>query len=65
VGRITAIPNEPLFFSTKKDGLGFGLWRDKNFIQQLGGDIIVSSHVGVGSKFTLKIPVVIDIGEER
>ena len=45
-----------LFFTTKKDGWGFGLWHDKNFIEQLGGDIHVDSVIGVGSTFTITIP---------
>ena len=48
-----------LFYSTKKQrqGLGFGLWRDKSYLNQLGGDILVRSVLGQGSTFTLRIPL--------
>jgi len=45
-----------LYFTTKKNGLGLGLWRDKNFMKGLGGDIEVKSKDGQGSTFTIKIP---------
>jgi GAF domain-containing protein len=44
------------YFTTRENGLGFGLWRDKTFIKELGGDIEVKSSVGEGSTFTIKIP---------
>jgi signal transduction histidine kinase len=46
-----------LFFTTKKTGWGFGLWHDKNFLNQMGGDIGVFSEDGKGSTFTLLIPM--------
>jgi signal transduction histidine kinase len=47
-----------LFHTTKGDrGLGFGLWRDKVFLKNLGGDIDVMSEVGKGTSFILRIPV--------
>ena len=46
-----------LFFTTKPGGLGYGLWRDKNFIEGLGGEIDVESKVGKGSTFTIRVPV--------
>ncbi len=49
-----------LFFTTKEKGLGFGLWRDRVFVRNLGGDIEVSSQVGKGTTFTIKIPVSAD-----
>jgi len=46
-----------LFFTTKgKQGLGYGLWRDKTFIKELGGDIDVDSQVSEGTTITIKIP---------
>lgn len=45
-----------LSFTTKKHGLGFGLWRAKTFYKRLGGDIEVKSNQGKGSKFVIKIP---------
>jgi signal transduction histidine kinase len=47
-----------LFFTTKDSGgLGFGLWRDKTYMKELGGDIDVVSEISQGSTFTIKIPV--------
>ena len=46
-----------LFFTTKERGLGYGLWRDKTLIKMLGGDIKVESVEGVGSTFTIKLPL--------
>jgi len=49
-----------LFFTTKPGGLGFGLWRDRNFLKGLGGNIDVESEVGQGTIFTIKLPVAAD-----
>ncbi len=49
-----------LFFTTKEKGLGFGLWRDRMFVKELGGDIEVDSVVGRGTTFTIKIPLSAD-----
>ena len=46
---------EPLF-TTKQVGTGLGLSSCKNIIEQHGGKISVSSKVGKGTTFTLKIP---------
>ncbi|GAB4503255.1 MAG: hypothetical protein Fur0043_02470 [Anaerolineales bacterium] len=46
-----------LFFTTKEQGMGFGLWKDKAFLKRIGGDIDVHSVVGQGSTFTIQIPV--------
>jgi len=46
-----------LFFTTKKTGWGFGLWHDKTFLNELGGDVNVESTQGKGSKFSISIPV--------
>ena len=46
-----------LFYTTKgAHGLGYGLWRDKAFIKELGGDIDVHSEVSKGTTFKIKIP---------
>ncbi|WP_179367972.1 ATP-binding protein [Candidatus Nitrosotenuis sp. DW1] len=46
---------EPLF-TTKQSGTGLGLSSCKNIIEHHGGTIIVSSVVGKGTTFTLRIP---------
>jgi len=47
---------EPLF-STKIKGIGLGLAITKEIIESYKGTIEVESIVGVGSKFTIKLPV--------
>ncbi len=47
---------EPLF-STKVNGIGLGLTIAKEIIESINGRIDVNSTVGVGSIFTIKIPV--------
>jgi two-component system NtrC family sensor kinase len=49
-----------IFATTKERGLGFGLWIDRTFIQGLGGEIEVQSEVGVGSTFTVRLPLNLD-----
>jgi signal transduction histidine kinase len=40
-----------------QEGVGLGLTISKNLAKALGGDIQVQSEIGIGSSFTLKIPV--------
>jgi len=47
-----------LYFTTKKsEGLGYGLWRDRTYIREMGGDIKVKTQVGKGTTFTILLPV--------
>jgi len=43
-------------YTTKKGGLGFGLFWTKDFIDGLGGAIKTESALGVGTKFTVTLP---------
>ena len=45
------------FFSTKDDGMGLGLFVSQNIVQEYGGLIEVDSEVGVGTTFTVRLPV--------
>ena len=45
-----------LFYTTKPNGLGYGLWRDRNLAEQLGGKLEVDSQPGQGATFILILP---------
>jgi GAF domain-containing protein len=45
-----------IFFTTHPQGLGFGLWWVKTFLEQQRGEISVESKVGQGTTFTVTIP---------
>lgn len=57
------IPEENLekifapFYTTKPDGNGFGLTESLKVIQAHGGALEVRSQVGVGTTFTVKVPL--------
>lgn len=50
---------EPLF-TTKATGMGLGLAVSKNLVEVNGGALEVESKVGVGTTFTMKLPVLRD-----
>ncbi|RMF04254.1 MAG: GAF domain-containing protein [Chloroflexi bacterium] len=45
-----------MFFTTTKNGLGFGLWWVKTFLEQQNGEITVESVPGRGTTFTVVLP---------
>jgi GAF domain-containing protein/ActR/RegA family two-component response regulator len=45
-----------MFFTTYPQGLGFGLWWVKTFLEQQGGDISVESKPDQGTTFTVTLP---------
>jgi GAF domain-containing protein len=45
-----------LFYTTKGSGLGYGLWRTKNTVESLGGEITVDSKVGKGTTVHIRLP---------
>ena len=49
--------------SLNKEGVGLGLAVSRNIARALGGDIIVESCEGRGSKFTLTLPIREEINE--
>jgi GAF domain-containing protein/anti-sigma regulatory factor (Ser/Thr protein kinase) len=44
------------FLSTKAEHLGYGLWRAKNIIEKIGGNISFESKEGKGTIFIIKLP---------
>jgi signal transduction histidine kinase len=50
-------------FTTKAKGTGLGLAVCKRLIEELGGDISVKSSKGMGTTFTLSLPIY-DAGEQ-
>ena len=55
------------FFTTKLDkkGTGLGLSMVYSIVEQHGGSIEVESEVGVGTKFTVRVPVKTRVLEEE
>jgi two-component system NtrC family sensor kinase len=49
------------FFTTKQTGkgTGLGLWISYSIIEKMGGSISLSSRVGEGTSFTVRIPIVV------
>jgi PAS domain S-box-containing protein len=45
------------YFTTKKDGHGLGLATSYSVIKRHGGDIQVESSLGIGTRFTIYLPV--------
>jgi signal transduction histidine kinase len=43
-------------FHQSTDGLGFGLWWVRTFIEQQGGTIACDSRPGAGATFTVRLP---------
>jgi signal transduction histidine kinase len=52
------------FVTTKRRGLGLGLAISKRIVEQLGGTIAVSSELGRGTTFTVKLPARDDRSEQ-
>jgi signal transduction histidine kinase len=44
-------------FQSSTDGLGFGLWWVRTFIERQGGTIVCESSPGAGATFTVRLPV--------
>ena len=49
------------FFTTKQSGkgTGLGLWISYSIIEKMGGSLSLSSRVGTGTTFTVKLPIVV------
>jgi two-component system NtrC family sensor kinase len=52
------------FVTTKRRGLGLGLAISKRIVEQLGGTIAVSSELGRGTTFTVRLPARDDRSEQ-
>jgi GAF domain-containing protein len=49
-------------FHQSADGLGFGLWWVRTFIERQGGTIVCDSRPGAGSTFTVRLPAYPGVG---
>ena len=54
--------NAEFFEDADVSGVGLGLYLARNVMEHMGGRISVESEVGVGSTFTLHLPLWIDGG---
>jgi signal transduction histidine kinase len=45
-----------MFYTTNPQGLGFGLWWVKTFLEQQQGEITVESRLNEGTTFTISLP---------
>jgi GAF domain-containing protein len=43
--------------TTKRNGMGYGLWWSRTFLRRLGGDMTVESGEGQGCTFTVTLPI--------
>ncbi|MCG3205576.1 MAG: Adaptive-response sensory-kinase SasA [Elusimicrobia bacterium] len=55
---------EPLF-TTKTTGTGLGLAISRNIVEKHGGQILVTSQVGKGTNFTIRLPLKIETNMEE
>jgi signal transduction histidine kinase len=46
-----------LFLTTKKDGMGFGLFRAQRVIKAHQGSVYAENRSGQGATFTIKLPI--------
>jgi signal transduction histidine kinase len=67
----TGIPPEAVeqifepYYSSKETGIGLGLPLTKKLIEDHGGQIVVSSEVGIGTSFTLVLPREPDVSPQN
>jgi putative PEP-CTERM system histidine kinase len=45
------------FHSTKQTGMGIGAYESQQYVQELGGRVLVESAVNVGTRFRLLLPL--------
>lgn len=50
------------FTSTKSSGMGIGAYESRQYVQELGGDVRVSSQEGDGTTFKVTLPL-LEVGE--
>ncbi|MCX5799826.1 MAG: ATP-binding protein [Candidatus Eisenbacteria bacterium] len=53
------------FFTTKPAGTGLGLYITHDIVKRHGGEITVRSEPSKGASFTVQLPIVANLGQER
>ena len=49
------------YFTTKKHGTGLGLFVTRKLVHEHGGDIAVTSRLGAGTRFHLRVPAAVQV----
>ena len=47
------------FETTKTSGMGIGAYETKQYVTELGGEVVVESEVGCGSSFRIYLPLIV------
>ena len=52
------------FYTTKQQGAGLGLAMTRKMIEEMGGKVVLTSHVGQGTRISLTLPAALAVDEE-
>jgi len=53
------------FFTTKRDGMGLGLYITRRLVERYHGEIVVQSREGEGVTFVVRLPLVAEEKERE
>ena len=52
------------FYTTKQQGAGLGLAMSRKVIEEMGGKVVLTSHVGKGTRISLMLPAALAVDEK-